>query len=183
MYKSNLIVCFSKKRIVVEYTPEGETVNVVRLSPGNGFNKLWHAVKLTGTHFVISHSTVEGGQRVCVVDMSGSVLSAFEKLPALSINFFSRPRDHSPICLVGQRDESVLVADARNKRVLLLSPKELEYEAELFQTDKTQIPVRLCLNEAKNRLFVGVAVVVDSDLLSTSETPKDSRILIYNLTK
>src|SRR6218665_3796608 len=85
-YESNLIVCFSTKCIIIEYTSEGQSVNVARLLPGNGFNNLWHAVKLTGAHFVVSHSAVEHGQTVCVVDISGNVLALLEKLPALSKN-------------------------------------------------------------------------------------------------
>ena len=187
-YESNLIVCFSTKRIIIEYTPKGETVNVVRLSPGNGFNNLWHAVKLTGTHFLISHSNMKDGQRVCVVDINNnnSVIAAFEELPFMSqgLNFLSR--DHLPIYLFGQRDESVLVADARNTRVLLLSPKELEYKDVLIETDRNfiktdeqQMPVRLCLNDTKDRLFVGV----NSGEYAKPETWKEGCILIYNLSK
>ena len=49
-YESNLIVCFSTKRIIVEYTPEGQTVNVVRLSPGNGQQTL-ACRKINGNSF------------------------------------------------------------------------------------------------------------------------------------
>ena len=175
-YESHLIVCFSTKRIIIEYTPEGEAVNTVRLSPGNGFNKLWHAVKLTGTHFVVSHSMAEDAQRVCVVDIKGSVLATCEKLPALPINLMIK--NHFPICLVGQRDESVIVADARNNRVSLLSPQKLGRGDVLIKTDE-QMPVRLCLNESKDRLFVGV----NSGEYSKPETWKEGCILIYNLSK
>ena|SRR6218665_1018629 len=176
-YESNLIVCFSTKRIIIEYTSEGQTVNIVRLSPGNGFNKLWHAVKLTGTHFVVSHSMLEDGQRVCVVDIKGSVLATCEKLPAFPVNIMVK--NHFPICLVGQRDEYVIVADAKNNRVLRLSPQTLQYEDVLIQTNDTQMPVRICINETKDRLFVGV----NSGEYSKPETWKEGSILIYNLSK
>lgn len=171
-YESNLIVCFSKKLSIIEYTPEGKKVNTVPLSPAYGFTNLWHAVKLTGTHFVVSHSK-GNRQRVCVVNIKGDVLRALEDLPTFL------KKAYLPLCLVGHRDESVLVADARNNRVLLLTSKELQYEGLLIETNKNQMPVRLCLNESRDWVFLGV----NSGEYSKSETWKGGRILIYNISK
>lgn len=168
-YESNLVVCFSTKRIIVEYSPESETVNTVRLSPSAGFHQLWHAIKLTGTNFAVSHSKKDDRQRVCVVDINGNVSMAFDELPTFMF------RMDIPICLVGDRDKSMFVADSNNNRVLLLG-SNLKFQGVLLDIDN--IPVRLCLNESNDRLFVGVNCGQKKP-----ETWKDGRILIYNIKK
>src|SRR6218665_769317 len=135
-------------------------------------NKIWHAVKLTGIHFAVSHSQMEYGHRVFVVDINNSSVSAtFDEFP-----FSMVIRYHIPICLVGHRGDSVLVADASYKRVLIMSHKEQEFEDILIETDKSHFPVRLCLNETKDRFFVDV----NSGQYSKPETWTEGCILIYN---
>jgi len=167
-YESNLVVCFSTKRIIIEYSPDSKMINdPVRLSPSAGFEKLWHAIKLSGTTFAVTHSKKDGRQRVCIVDNKGIISMTFEELPRFMF------RMDIPICLVWDRHKSLLIADSSRKRVLLLN-LNLNFEGVLLETDF--IPVRLCLNESKDRVFVGV-----NRVNKKSETWEDGNILIHNI--
>lgn len=167
-YESNLIACISDKRLVLEYSSEGDLMNTVRLSPGAGFEKLWHAIKVTGKNFAVSHQIVDKDRhRVCIVDSNGYVLQAFEELPS------PRFKMNVPICLADDRDKSVLVADSTNTRLFLLS-STLQFEKVLIKFDG--FPVRICLDETNGRIFVA-----ENDRPFMSKvTWKYGRISIFN---
>lgn len=170
-FDSNLIVCFAMKRIIIEYSRDGEKVNTIRLSPGDGFRFLWHAIKLTGTNFAVSHKkTEEDRHRVCVVDVNGVVLKAIEELPTLMFKM------NYPMCLAEYRDKFVLVADTKENRIFLLS-SNMKFQRKLIEMRRNLSPVRLSLNEAGDWLFVAL-----NHYNPNQNTWDDGRIFVYNIT-
>lgn len=164
-YESNVIVCLSDRLLVREFTPEGELLHEVRLSPAAGFNHLSHAIKVTSMHFVVSHGEKDDKvRRVCLVDRGGNILKKFEL----------KEKSKFPVCLLNDRGRAILVGDAEGRIILLSS--NLGCERNLLEKADKYIATRISFDETEKRLFVARNKV--------SSKPKDSKagqVLVFNV--
>lgn len=171
-YESNVVVCLYDRLLIREYSPEGELVCDVRLSPAAQLKRPLHAIKVTGMHFVVSFG--EGKDtlhRVCVVDLEGNISAThFDNSKSLK-------EMKVPICLAEDSERYIIVAYKDDNRLFLLSPI-LEYKRTLLNDElgKKNYPVRLCFDESNGKLFVAV-----SRWSSSKNTLDDHRILIFTV--
>lgn len=170
-YESNVILCLFDKQVIIEYSPIGDPITTVRLSPALKLIDPWHAMKVTSQHFVVSLGDGKHEfSHVCVVDLDGNIT-------------LSTKRDQSkilsklkvPVCLVEDNERSIVVADRDNNRILLLSAL-LECKRNLIDVDlqKKDYPVRLCFDETNSKLFVAV-----NTWSSSKKQRDDHRVLIF----
>lgn len=150
---SNILLCICKTTRLNEYTPDGILTRVIRFSPEVGLDHPRHAVKLTSGHFLVGHGeTGDTVHRVVKVDASGKVVGSFCGSSEASENEMLK----RPFCLAADPDgQCVLVADAENRRVLMLS-NALDLQKELLSGDRHELryPARICLDQSSGLLFV-----------------------------
>jgi hypothetical protein len=181
-YGSNVILCLQDRQLINEYSPEGQLIVTVRLSPAAKLNNPLHAIKVTSTHFVVSHGDFNDElHRVCVVDLDGEIIKECYSTRLEKPNNMAISRLKVPLCLLEDKDGSIIVADTKHKRILLLSSM-LKYERNLLNRDIEDLnglqhfPVRLCFDDAHARLFVTV-----NKWNGSRKEWKDGRIQIFNI--
>ena len=175
--EGNVVVSLFHGNKITEYSPDGQLVREIRLSPIDNVSQPWHGIKTTSMHFIFSHGMSNGLQhRVCVVNADGKIIKSFGERKGSS---FKEKRMNRPVHLLEDSLHNVLVADMNNKRVILLSPT-LEYSKILVSAkdkSKLRFPMRLCLNEDRGILFVA-----DNNYKMKKDvhTYDGGRILIFN---
>ena len=152
--EGNVVVSFFNGNKITEYSPDGQLVREVRLSPIDNISHPWHSIKTTSMHFIFSHGMGDDPQhRVCVVKADGTIKKSFGERQGSK----SKEKEmNCPVHLLEDSSRNVLVADMKNNRVVLLSPT-LEYFKILVSAadqSKLRFPIRLCLDEERGILFV-----------------------------
>jgi hypothetical protein len=109
-----------------------------------------HAILLSSGQFVVCHG-VDQCSDVREVDVSGHIIQSYRDSAARGEQL------NWPLRLAVDVDESIVVADSCNHRVLLLSPN-LSYVRQLVSRDQLEEadPHRLCLDVNSRRLYVAV---------------------------
>ena len=146
----NVIVVFRGLSKLKEYTTHGDLVREILLRE-DVINPR-HAVQLTSGQFVVSQGRrSDSVHRVCLAEFNGRVAKCFDGQPGSGAGQITRP-----IHIATDHDGSVLVADIKGDRVLLLTAS-LDYVGELVprrDVSKRCRPVRLCLDQRFRVLYV-----------------------------
>lgn len=169
VYESNVIACLPNRHEVIDYLKQGEVFRKITLPPSKGFDKLWHAIKVTETAYAVSHSVPQSYEhRVTIVESHGTPTIKTSYFSSVTIAFSTTPNIcgmNKPICLARDRKGRILVAEYLNNRVLLIDPISTDCEVILrdgrFKNVKSRCsiehdPVRMCLDERSERLFIAL---------------------------
>jgi len=144
-----LATCFHTLKIK-EFTTKGKLLRQIQLDLPKNIMSLHHAVQLSSGQYVVCHGgRRETLQRVCLIDFDGHVIKSYGgSLGA------GREHMHMPTHLAVDGNESVLVADFNNRRVLSLSPS-LTYAGEVLSSEPVKWqPGRLFLDADRGSLYV-----------------------------
>jgi len=134
---------------IKEFGTDGQLFRQLQL-PGDVMSPL-HTVKLSSKQFMVCHG--QSRHRVCLLSCDGQLVESSYGSPGSGSQQMNEPAH-----LAVDRNGYVFVADYNNSRVLLLSPS-LTYIREVVSRNKlVGWPVRLCLDEARSRLYVAVNV-------------------------
>lgn len=171
VYESNVIACLHHTNQIIDYSSQGETVFRVKLSPGKGFAKLWHAIKVSETQYAVSHTVPQSnGHRVSVIESDENLEVKGNNPRSVRIVYSTSPKFfgmNTPICLVKDGWDRILVAEFLNNRVLLIDPTSNTCEVILRDGRIKNIPteckckiehhpLRLCLDESSEKLLVAM---------------------------
>ena len=143
-----IVVCDAVPKLR-EYTTDGHLIREICLQ--DGVLHPWHALQLTSGQFIVSHGwTLDAIRRVCIVDDDGRVVRSYGGgTYASDLGKLNVPRH-----FVVDRHGCVLVSEVHKNRVLRIN-RQLNEANELVSLGKKNMSAfRLCLDEAKERLFV-----------------------------
>jgi len=111
----NVLVTLWNTKQIQEYTPVGRLLREISLDSSIVYPV--HSIELSSDRFVVSHGDGYSLHRVCLVDTSGRIIQCYGGAEGSGVGQLNAPRH-----LAVDRHGNVLVADACNKRVVLLSP-------------------------------------------------------------
>jgi hypothetical protein len=163
-----LVACYWANKIQ-EYTTNGSLVREILLGSNDVDLRPRHAIQLTNDQFVVSCVNMSDVSDVVEVDEEGRVVVSYRKqLQSTTQHEFAFPRHLS----VGKNNESILVADTYNNRIVILN-RSLNYcdarELNAMSVDgRLKWPSCLYFDVSKNRLFVG-------------EWRGQRRVLVFNI--
>jgi len=147
--EANVLLIDSTEHKLSEYSPDGTLIQEINLLSHAGIRHPLHAIKLTNSHFIISHDNYGDLHRVCTVDADGKLKKSFGGKPGSTIG-----QMHFPIDFSVDGNASVMVLDHGNKRVLLLD-SDLEVKREIVtKGHRLQQPWKILLDESNGQLFV-----------------------------
>ena|SRR6218665_564218 len=175
--EGNVVVSFINGNKIIEYSPDGQLVREVRLSPIDNINHPRYAIKTTSMHFVFSHGMGDDTlNRICVVNADGKIIKSVGERKG------SKSKEREMCCPVHLLEDSlhnVLVADMLNNRVVILNPtlKNAKILVHGSDTSKLRFPMRLCLAEDRGILFVADNNYKKKKGVHTFDS---GRILIFN---
>lgn len=170
----NVILVVHQKNKLNEYSPDGTLIREIQFSPDSAIVHPWHAIKLNNGDLVVSHgSRIDTEHRVCKVDAEGHLKTSFGGTAGSAVGQLLGPR-----YLALGENESVLVSDRNNKRVLLLN-SDLKFKMELIPriSNGLRDPRKIHLDTASGRLFVA-----DKEYNARQKTYKNCRILVFKMT-
>ena len=171
--ESNIILTVSNKSSLKEYSPDGQLVREIVMSPDANIRNPMHAIKLANGHFVVSHGSNLGLHRVCVVDTDGKLKKSFGRRCGSAtgqLNF--------PVYLSVDGNGFVMVADRDNNQIVLLD-SNLDFKRVILskaEQHQLRYPFRILLDESNGRLLVA-----DNGWDSKKRKFADGRFLIFNL--
>ena len=145
----NVVVACWWAHKIQEYTTHGALVREISLQQA-GVMYPWHAVQLSTGDYVVSGWKSTGGA-VSVVGIDGRVVRHYCPSPSSDLGEMKDPTG-----LAVTKNDDILVADADNKRILLVN-------SSLSSARKLALPVDdgiqwtwgLCLDESRGRIYVG----------------------------
>lgn len=142
-----LLTCNAR---ILMYTSDGTIIQDIRLD-GNKFDMSWQTIQMRSGNYLVCqgwmHST---HHRVVSLSSEGFILKSFGSVRQNSASHLS-----DPVYMAMDRDESIIVADSDNNRVVLLS-RGLRFQKELLtKMDGVTQPYRVLLDEASGFLLVG----------------------------
>lgn len=170
----NIILAVHEKNKLNEYAPDGTLIRVIQFSSDSAIVHPWHAIKLQNGDFVVSHgSRKDPEHRVCKVDAEGNMKTSFGGKVGAAIGQLN-----GPWYLAVDENESIIVSDWNNKRVLLLDSDLRLFKRALVpkKTNGLRDPRRIHLDRWSDRLFV-----TDNEYDSEAKTYKNGRILVFNI--
>lgn len=147
----NIILTVYNESRLDEYSPDGECIRTIILSPEAGFRFPVHAIKLTNGHFVVSYGFRDSDlYGLCIMDADGKLVKSFGTKCGSNNEQLNRPVH---LCVDG--NGFVLVADQYNDRVLLLD-SNLRFQREILSKVKHGLlcPKRILLDEPRSRIIV-----------------------------
>jgi len=140
----NLIVACCEANRIQEYRPSGSLVREITLQ--SGVTRPWHAVQLTTGLYVLCQFTSPGV--VTVVGLEGQVVRRYGQS-------HTGPKMITT-CLAVTHNDSILVADQCNNRILLMNTSLSSVEElALSVDDRIQLPCSLHLDVSRGRLYIG----------------------------
>jgi len=158
-YDSNVIATVYNKNKLSEYSPDGQLIREIKLSPDPGIRGPLHAIKQTNGHFVVSLGYLYGDDlhRVWMVDEDGNLTKSF-----VGECISSSGQMDYPISLSIDGNGFVMVAYRNSGRVLLLD-SDLEYRREILSKEirELQGPSRILLHESNGQLIVADISVIN----------------------
>jgi len=156
----NVLVACLTDSVVEEYTTNGRLVRQIRLRDDA---KPWHAVQLSTGDYVVSQCKTLGV--VTIVGQDGRTVRSYTRTWRSGCGL-KCPRGIA----VTQRGD-ILVADTFNNRILKLNSSLTDVEElELSGAGMLREPCVLCLDETRDRLYVG-------------EIRDRSRLIVFNYPK
>jgi len=143
----NLVVtCLGAKKLQ-EYTTHGSLVREICLQ--SGVTAAWHAIQLSTGDYVVSQYTSPGV--VSVVGVDGQVIHSYGQSQTSDVGQMKYPTS-----LAVTKNDDILVADQLNNRILSINRSTgCVQELALSVDDGIQVPLGLCLDESRGRLYVG----------------------------
>jgi len=169
-YDSNIIVAFSDRSVLKEYSDNGRLLRELVIRNEEVVNGLLHARKLHSGLFLIAYKGALNDHSLSLVDVNGDVLKSVSETegPGVSLN--------DPCFFALDGEESILLVDRQNRRVLLFSA-DLERSVELATRHKGLLyPRRVCLDESTGRMFVA-----DNWLDFKDNTYRNGRVLVFQV--
>jgi len=142
-----VVACCYRMNKIQEYTTHGTLVREIPLQ--SGVNDPWHAVQLSTGDYVVSKHTSR--DVVSVVGVDGQVVRSYRQ---------SQTSDEGemnyPMSLAVTKNDDILVADSANNRILSInSSLRSAQQLALPVDDEIKVPWAICLDESRERLFVG----------------------------
>jgi len=136
---------FMRQR-VVELTPDGKLVSEVIF---RNISNPRHTVKMAADRYVVSHGYVSPSDlyQVCLVDGNGETIKCYGGLRGSGVGQLN-----IPVRLELNEKNCILVADIRNKRVVVLD-QNLNHVRNLI-TEDLEGPQRLFLDQKQGLLYV-----------------------------
>ena len=185
--ESNVILPVYKSKTINEYYPDGQLIRKVDILKVSVLKtiladpeicEMWHAIKLTNGHFVISLRSSQlfpgsipmlgPGHGVCIVSEDGTLTCKV----SYDVTYFSSTRNMNvPFHMFVDGNGFVMVVDRKNGRVLLLD-SNLKFKREILSEEEKhglRRPTRILMDESNGRLFVA-----DNEL-------NNQRILIFDV--
>jgi len=107
-----IVTCFEAKKLQ-EYTTDGSLVREINLQQA-GLTCPYHAVELSSGDYVVSQSTSPGG--VIVVGVDGKEVCRYQQSQRSAVGQMKNPKS-----LAVTKNGEILVADARNNRILSIN--------------------------------------------------------------
>lgn len=151
-----------EKSMLKIFSTDGTELRTIVFSEHTKIESLWHAIELRHGDFIVSHGSSYHTcksllHRVCVVCKYGdNVKKSIGGKEGPGTNELNEPS-----CLAVTAKESILVADMKNHRVLLLS-KDLTVKQVLFE-DREHLPEIVYFDEENDQLFIGSNLKSESD--------------------
>jgi len=144
----NVVVACRKADKIQEYTTHGALVREICLQQA-GVTSPYHAIQLSTGHYVVSQFTSPG--MVSVVGVDGQVARSYLPSRASDVRQMS-----CPTSLAVTKNDDILVADARNNRILSMNSSLSSAQPLTLPVDGgIRLPRGLCLDESRGRLYVG----------------------------
>jgi len=145
----NLLVTCRHVRKIKEFSSHGKLLRELTL-PDDVINP-WHSIQLTSGQFIVCHGDGDDAvERVCKMSDDGRHVVQSHGGQRGSAN----GQYHLPGHLAVDDNEFAFVADVVNRRVTLLSPT-LGYVRHVVTSDDLKgLPLRLCLDTQRRRLYV-----------------------------
>ena len=144
-----LVTCDAVRKIK-EFSTDGQLLHVLTL-PQDVVSP-WHAIRLSSGQFIVCHGDLcDRLHRVCMVGSDGSVVKSLGGTKGSAIQQMDVP------CHIAvDRNHFVLVVDANNYRLSLLS-SQLTYVREVMSRKQLGWkPRRVHLDSQRGRLYVAV---------------------------
>ena len=143
----NLVVACLEANKLQEYTTHGSLVREICLQAG--MTTPWHAIQLSTGDYVVSQWTSPGV--VSVVGVDGQVVHSYGPSQTSDVGQMKNPSG-----LAVTKIDKILVADPHNNRILLINRSTgCVQELTLSVDGGIQRPLGLCLDESRDRLYVG----------------------------
>jgi len=154
-----LVTCLESNKIR-EYTAAGDLVRIICLAAS--VKMPWHAVQLTSSQLVVSHSTPVAN--IIRVDFQGHVVLSFQSTDRLPGTI---TQNIEPKQLAVLKNGRILAADKANNRIVVLnSTLSSSYDLSLPVRGGIKEPLCVHVDELRGRLYI-------------SESEK-GRILVFN---
>jgi len=143
----NLVVACVGANKLQEYTTHGSLVREICLQ--SGVTNPWHAIQLSTGGYVVSQHVSLGV--VSVVGVDGQVIHSYGQSQTSDVGQMKYPSS-----LAVTKKDDILVADHSNNRILSINRSTgCVQELALSVDDGIQLPLGLCLDESRGRLYVG----------------------------
>jgi len=143
----NLVVTCCGANFLQEYTTHGTLVREICLQAG--VTSPWHAVQLSTGDYVVSQHKLLGV--VSVVGVDGQVVHSYGQSETSDVGQMEFSRS-----LAVTKNDDILVADEGNNRILSISRSTgCVQELAVSVDGGIQSPYGLCLDESRDRLFIG----------------------------
>jgi len=143
----NLVVACLDANKIQEYTTHGSLVREICLQAG--VTRPWHAIQLSTGDYVVSQFTSWGV--VSVVGVDGQIVHSYGQSQTSDVGQMK-----SPSGLAVTKNDDILVADGDNNRILSINRSTgCIQELALSVDDRIRRPHGLCLDESRDRIYVG----------------------------
>ena len=143
----NVLVVIRDERKIQQFTTHGTPLQTIQLQPD--VECPLQVVELSNGQFVISHTGIR--HRVCLLDVNGAVVRSYGGTPGSNLT-----KMNWPVGLAVDEDENILVADAKNNRLLVLD-RSLTSAREMSVSVDGGLdgPYSLWYDKSRGRLYIG----------------------------
>src|SRR6218665_1296284 len=156
---TNIILNVNNKAQLNEYTADGELLRMINLASGTYIVRAWHALKLDSRLFVVCHGGYDDPRsRVCLLSIIDNFCGLFQQRLDTEVlrtfgDDYRQPFNNlrRPMYLAVDKDGSILVCDAENKRLFLLNSCLEEARLLIPEENADFLPWRVCVDESNGR--------------------------------
>jgi len=146
----NLVVTCFEASILQEYTTHGSLLREICLKAA-GVTYPRHAVQLSSGDYAVSETHGKLPGEISIVRVDGRVVKKYARSLTSDVGQMKRP-----MRIALTKNDDILVADEENNRILLIKRSESCIEELALPVDGgIQSPWALCLDESRDRLYVG----------------------------
>ena len=146
---NTILAAILSMKQIREYTPDGGLIRAISLD--RSIERPEYCLQLSSDRLVVSHASIDTQQhRVCIVDMSGSIIQCYGGFAGTNAGQLYDPRH-----MAEDRHGSILVADQSNNRIVILSPLLTLLGEIAVPGEHLSFPRALHLDELNRRLYIG----------------------------